>query len=200
MTTTARLVSNWTGLCDIVISSSNRIYIGWFGVLMIPTLLTATAVFFIAFAAAPPVDIDGIREVVCGSLLYGNIITGAVVPTSNAIGLHFYPIWEAATVDEWLYNGGPYQCIVCHFFIGICSYMGREWELSFRLGMRPWIAVAYSAPVAAAVSTPSNILGHSIVSYWGIEAQVSFTRWCQLGGLWTFVAFHGALGLIGFMY
>merc|ERR1712228_1046021 len=25
-----------------------------------------------------------------------------------------------------------------------------EWELSFRLGMRPWIAVAYSAPVAAA--------------------------------------------------
>ena len=27
--------------------------------------------------------------------------------------------------------------------------MGREWELSFRLGMRPWIAVAYSAPVAA---------------------------------------------------
>jgi photosystem II P680 reaction center D1 protein len=25
-----------------------------------------------------------------------------------------------------------------------------SWELSFRLGMRPWIAVAYSAPVAAA--------------------------------------------------
>jgi len=28
----------------------------------------------------------------------------------------------------------------------------REWELSFRLGMRPWIAVAYSAPVAAATA------------------------------------------------
>ena len=28
--------------------------------------------------------------------------------------------------------------------------MGREWELSYRLGMRPWIMVAYSAPVAAA--------------------------------------------------
>lgn len=27
-----------------------------------------------------------------------------------------------------LYNGGPYQLIVCHFFIGICAYMGREWE------------------------------------------------------------------------
>ena len=33
--------------------------------------------------------IDGIREPVSGSLLYGNnIISGAVVPTSNAIGLH----------------------------------------------------------------------------------------------------------------
>jgi hypothetical protein len=64
--------------------------------------------------------------------------------------LHFYPIWEAASLDEWLYNGGPYQLIVCHFLLGVYCYMGREWELSFRLGMRPWIAVAYSAPVAAA--------------------------------------------------
>lgn len=111
-------------------------YIGWFGVIMVPTLLTATSVFIIAFIAAPPVDIDGIREPVSGSLLYGNnIITGAIIPTSNAIGLHFYPIWEAASLDEWLYNGGPYQLIVCHFFIGICCYMGREWELSFRLGI-----------------------------------------------------------------
>jgi hypothetical protein len=28
----------------------------------------------------------------------------------------------------------------------------REWELSYRLGMRPWISVAYSAPVAAATA------------------------------------------------
>jgi len=34
-----------------------------------------------------PVDIDGIREPVAGSIVYGNnIITGAVVPSSNAIG------------------------------------------------------------------------------------------------------------------
>merc|ERR1712125_144797 len=25
-----------------------------------------------------------------------------------------------------------------------------------------------------------------------------FTRWCQIGGLWTFIALHGAFGLIGF--
>jgi photosystem II P680 reaction center D1 protein len=82
--------SLWARFCEWITSTENRIYVGWFGVIMIPTLLTATSVFIIAFIAAPPVDIDGIREPVSGSLLYGNnIISGAVVPTSNAIGLHF---------------------------------------------------------------------------------------------------------------
>jgi photosystem II P680 reaction center D1 protein len=145
--------SLWSRFLGWVTSTNNRIYIGIFGILMIPTLLTATTCFIIAFICAPPVDIDGIREPVSGSLLFGNnIITGAVVPTSNAIGLHLYSIWEASSLSEWLYSGGPYQLIIFHFFIGILSYMGREWELSYRLSMRPWIAVAYSAPVAAAAA------------------------------------------------
>ena len=143
----------WDQFCNWVTSTNNRLYVGWFGVLMIPCLLAATTCFILAFVAAPPVDIDGIREPVAGSLLYGNnIISGAVVPSSNAIGLHFYPIWEAASLDEWLYNGGPFQLVTFHFLIGIYAYMGREWELSYRLGMRPWIFVAYSAPVAAATA------------------------------------------------
>ena len=135
------------------INTNNRIYIGWFGVLMIPCLLTATIVFALAFIAAPSVDVDGVREPVSGSLLAGNnLISAAVVPSSNAIGLHFYPLWEASSVEEWLYNGGPYQLIVFHFLIGITAWMGRQWELSDRLGMRPWIAVAYSAPWAGAMA------------------------------------------------
>ena len=145
--------SLWDRYVQWVSSTENRIYVGHFGALMIPCLLTATTAFIMAFIAAPPVDIDGIREPVAGSLLYGNnIISGAVVPSSNAIGLHLYPIWEAFSLDEWLYNGGPYQMVVFHFLIGVFAYMGREWELSYRLGMRPWIYVAYSAPVAAATA------------------------------------------------
>jgi hypothetical protein len=64
---------------NIITSTENRLYIGWFGCLMFPTLLTATSCYIIAFIAAPPVDIEGIREPVAGSLLYGNnIMTGAV--------------------------------------------------------------------------------------------------------------------------
>jgi len=80
-------ISLWERFCSWITSTDNRLYIGWFGVLMIPTLLSATTCYIIAFIAAPPVDIDGIREPVAGSLMYGNnIISGAVIPSSNAIG------------------------------------------------------------------------------------------------------------------
>jgi photosystem II P680 reaction center D1 protein len=145
--------SLWSDFAGWITSTEHRIYIGWFGVLMIPTLLVATTAFIIAFIAAPPVDMEGVREPVIGSLLgTHNLITAAVVPTSAAIGLHFYPIWEASSMDEWLYNGGPYQLILFHFLIGIWAYLGRLWELSYRLGMRPWIAVAFSAPASAATA------------------------------------------------
>ena len=143
----------WQRYLNWITSTNNRLYLGHFSVLMIPCLLVATSVFIIAFIGAPPVDLDGVREPISGSLMYGNnIISAAVLPTSNSIGLHFYPIWEAQTIDEWLYNGGSWQIIAFHFLIGIWAYLGREWELSFRLGMRPWIAVAYSAPAIAATS------------------------------------------------
>lgn len=118
---------------------------------MFPLLSVALVFYLLAFLFAPPVDIDGIREPVAGSLLSSNnLMTASVIPSSNAIGVHFYPLWEALSFDEWLYNGGSYQFLVFHFFAGVSSWMGREWEFSFRLAMRPWIFVAFSAPVAAA--------------------------------------------------
>ncbi|CAK8533020.1 unnamed protein product [Lathyrus sativus] len=42
----------WGRFCNWITNTENRLYIGWFGVLMIPTLLTATSLFIIAFIAA----------------------------------------------------------------------------------------------------------------------------------------------------
>lgn len=153
-TIAARQQSNvWDNFCNWVTSTDNRLYVGWFGTLFIPTALVAATAFIIAFIGNPPVDLDGVREPIAGSLLYGNnIISGAILPTSNAIGLHFYPIWEASSMEEWLYNGGSWQLVTFHALIAIWTYLGREWELSFRIGMRPWICVAYSAPAIAATS------------------------------------------------
>jgi photosystem II P680 reaction center D1 protein len=70
---------------------------------MLPVLGLAILGYITAFICAPPVDIDGIREPVAGSLLYGNnIITGTIIPSSNAIGVNLYPIWESLEFDEWL--------------------------------------------------------------------------------------------------
>ena len=86
----------WGYVIGFVLSTANRLYLGWFGILMFSVLALAVLAYITTFIFAPPVDIDGIREPVAGSLLYGNnIITGTIIPSSNAIGVHFYPIWES---------------------------------------------------------------------------------------------------------
>jgi 2-polyprenyl-6-methoxyphenol hydroxylase-like FAD-dependent oxidoreductase len=91
------------GFCNWITSTENRLYIGWFGVLMIPTLLTTTSVFIIAFIAAPPVDIDGIREPVSGNCFpliftqkYSNRFQWRVVVKHSDLGLRRRQQQEAA--------------------------------------------------------------------------------------------------------
>merc|ERR1712216_558480 len=97
-------INTWGTLVGFLLSTSNRLYIGFFGVLMFPLLVVSIIVYLVSFILSPSVDIDGIREPVAGSLLYGNnIISGAVIPSSNAIGVHFYPLWESDGYDEWWY-------------------------------------------------------------------------------------------------
>ena len=54
---TRNSINPWESFCQWITSTNNRLYIGWFGVLMIPCLLAATTCFIIAFIAAPPTDI-----------------------------------------------------------------------------------------------------------------------------------------------
>merc|ERR1712032_214879 len=161
--TTNQLYSSstqWGFVTSFILSTSNRLYIGWFGVLMFPLIAVSTVAYIAAFILAPPVDIDGIREPVAGSLLYGNnIITGAVIPSSNAIGVHFYPVWEALSLDEWLYNGGTYQFTVLHFIAGVASWMGREWEF-FQIRYETMdirsILSTYSSSISSIHSLPNR--------------------------------------------
>ncbi|KAH7851228.1 hypothetical protein Vadar_008831 [Vaccinium darrowii] len=71
--------------------------------------------------------------------------------STSIIPSRFRP--DACGMNTYLGLGfGAYQTSQSYFLLGVACYMGREWELSFRLGMRPRIAVAYSAPVAAATA------------------------------------------------
>lgn len=44
----------WEKFCNWITSTENRLYIGWFGTIMFPTLLAAITCFTTAFIAAPP--------------------------------------------------------------------------------------------------------------------------------------------------
>ena len=44
----------WEKFANWITSTENRLYIGWFGTIMFPTLLAATSCFITAFIAAPP--------------------------------------------------------------------------------------------------------------------------------------------------
>jgi photosystem II P680 reaction center D1 protein len=95
--------SLFSTLISLLVSTSNRFYIGFFGLVMFPLLAVAISFYIVGIILFPPVDIDGIREPVSGSLLYGNnIITSSVIPSSNAIGVHFYPLWDSVSINEWL--------------------------------------------------------------------------------------------------
>ncbi len=51
MTTTLQQresASLWEQFCQWITSTNNRLYVGWFGVIMIPTLLTATTCMLFA--------------------------------------------------------------------------------------------------------------------------------------------------------
>ena len=52
-TIASRNTSTWEEFCRWVTSTNNRLYVGWFGVLMIPTLLAAAICFIVAFVGAP---------------------------------------------------------------------------------------------------------------------------------------------------
>jgi hypothetical protein len=53
----SELATTWERFSNWITSTENRLYIGWFGTIMFPTLLAATTCFITAFIAAPPVCI-----------------------------------------------------------------------------------------------------------------------------------------------
>ncbi|XP_028052259.1 uncharacterized protein LOC114256778 [Camellia sinensis] len=107
-------------------------------------------------------------------------------------------------MDDWLRR----DCIIFVGWSGLllfpCAYFALAGWFTGTTFVTSWythgLASSYLEGcnfLTAAVSTPANSLAHLLL-LWGPEAEGDFTHWCQLGGLWTFVALHGAFGLIGF--
>ena len=54
--------------------------------------------------------------------------------------------------------------------------------------------------IKAAVSSPSNSMGHSVFLLWGYESQGFISRWFIMGGLCIFLGFHGLAAQAPFVF
>ena len=125
------------------------------------------------------------------------------------------PVWLIILSDQLLIVALVSHCLTNYRFVFVgwsglspflCAYFSLGGWFTGTTFVTSWythgLASSYLEGcnfLTAAVSTPANSLAHSLLLLWGPEAQGDFTRWCQLGGLWTFVALHGAFALIGSM-
>jgi len=108
-------------------------------------------------------------------------------------------------IDDWLKRDRFVFIGWSGLLLFPCSYLALGGWLTGTTFVTSWythgLASSYLEGcnfLTAAVSTPANSMGHSLLLLWGPEAQGDFTRWCQIGGLWAFIALHGGFGLIGF--
>jgi photosystem II P680 reaction center D2 protein len=110
-----------------------------------------------------------------------------------------------STVDDWLKRDRFVFIGWAGLLLFPCAYLAIGAWFTGTTFISSWythgLATSYLEGcnvLTAAVSTPADSLGHSLLFLWGPEAQWNFTRWCQLGGLWTFTALHGIFALMGF--
>ena len=147
---------------------------------------------------------EGIRDPIEGALLAGNnLITAAVVPTSAAIGLHFYPLWDAASIadeNESIDNGYDFgQAYPTYDYIaGHSGFLGRllipvfasrnHRSFHFLLVAVPTVGIWFAA------------LGVSTMAFGLNGAKVKSNYPNQISALWTAfllaLLFHTDLGLM----
>ncbi|KAL6345151.1 hypothetical protein AAG906_013635 [Vitis piasezkii] len=147
---------------------------------MIPTLLTATS--YLLSPSLLPSNLYFMETILSLMPLF-LLLT---------IGLHFYPIWEAASIDEWLYNGGPYELIFLHFLLGVACYMGRELELSFHRNL--WYFQLHDC-----IPAEHNILMHPFHMLGVVMYSVPIRLLC-MEETYNIVAAHGYFGRSIFQY
>ena len=71
------------------------------------------------------------------------------------------------------------HCLSCNWWLAYWHYFCYELVHS-RAGKSSYLEGANF--LTAAVSTPADSMGHSLLLLWGPESQGDFVRWCQLGG------------------
>ena len=103
-------------------------------------------------------------------------------------------------IDDWL-NRDPFVFIgwfglllllfPCAYLIISFWFMGTTFIFSWFTHDLASSYIEGCNFITAAVSTPSNCMGHSVFLFWGSESQGFISRWFIMGGSWIFLGFQG---------
>lgn len=128
-----------------------------------------------------------------------------IIYSSRVLNNSGFVVGAVTLIDDWLKRDRFVFIGWTGLWLFFTAYLSLGGWLTGTTFVTSWFTHALATSylegcnvLTAAVSTPANSLGHSIILLWGPESQGSFRRWLQVGGLWTFIAFHGLFGIIGF--
>jgi photosystem II P680 reaction center D2 protein len=142
----------WFGVIDDWLKRDRFVFIGWSGLLLFPCAYLSLGAWFTGTTFVTSWYSHG----VVSSYIEGcNFLTVAVSTPANSMGHSLLLLWgpEAqGDLTRWFQLGGLWNFTAFHGVFALMGFMLRQFEVARVVGIRPYNAIAFSAPIAVFVS------------------------------------------------
>ena len=179
------------------------VFVGWSGGLLLPTAYLSVGAWFTGITYVS----SWYTHFIGSCFLEGcNVLTVAVSTPSNTDGHSLIPIWgpEAhGDIERWYTLGGLWLFMALHGSLGLVGFMLRQFEIARSIQLRPYNALAFSAPISVFVSVfliyPLGQSGWFFAPSFGVAGIFRFILFFQGFHNWTLNPFHmmGVAGVLG---
>lgn len=179
------------------------VFVGWSGCLLLPTAYLAVGGWFTGITYVS----SWFTHIIGTSFIEGcNILTAAVSTPSNASGHSLLPAWGSEArgdLARWFALGGLWVFLALHGGLGLVAFMLRQFEVARAISLRPYNALAFSAPISVFVSVflvyPLGQSGWFFAPSFGVAGIFRFILFFQGFHNWTLNPFHmmGVAGVLG---
>lgn len=193
----------WFTVVDDWLKRDRFVFIGWSGLLLFPCAYMAIGGWFTGTTFVTSWYTHG----VVSSYIEGcNFLTVAVSTPADSMGHSLLLLWgpEAqGNLIRWFQIGGLWNFVAFHGVFGLIGFMLRQLEVARLVGLRPYNAIAFSAPIAVFVSVfliyPLGQSSWFFAASFGVAAIFRFLLFFQAFHNYTLNPFHmmGVAGVLG---
>ncbi|RWR97918.1 photosystem II protein D2 [Cinnamomum micranthum f. kanehirae] len=175
------------------------VFVGWSGLLLFPCAYFALGGWFTGTTFVTSWYTHGWPVPIWKA---ANFLTAAVSTPANSLAHSLLLLWDLKH-KEILLVGGLWTFVALHGAFGLIGFMLRQFELARSVQLRPYNAIAFSAPIAVFVSVfliyPLGQSGWFFAPSFGVAAIFRFILFFQGFHNWTLNPFHmmGVAGVLG---